>query len=251
MSRAIDGVKTYMTGKYASGSLLWKILYPGMRFCWRSLRFLSNRRYRRHVLLTWFPSGNLHQISDQTELDRYPDIFYKVRQYFEGTGELKLLSFGCSTGEEVFTLRSYFPESVIVGTDINRRSLRICKRKNRDGRNLFIPSESNLLKAKGPYDAIFCMAVFQRTENKYADCCDSIYPFALYEKQVLELHELVKAGGLLVIHCTNFRFSDTSIYQKYEVLDAGPIETKLPKFDRSNRLIKEQYHDVVFIKRHY
>ncbi|MEI4884199.1 class I SAM-dependent methyltransferase, partial [Klebsiella pneumoniae] len=83
-------------------------------------------------------------------------------RYFSGQPEVRILSFGCSTGEEVLTLRRYFPHASIVGAELNRRSLTICERLNVDDRIQFTFSRHDLIARHGPFDAVFCMAVLQR-----------------------------------------------------------------------------------------
>lgn len=53
-------------------------------------------------------------------MDRYP----ACKNYFNGKQDLKILSYGCSTGEEVLTLRRYFPTAQIIGTDIKNIALK-------------------------------------------------------------------------------------------------------------------------------
>ena len=42
-----------------------------------------------------------------------------AKQEFNSIEHPKILSFGCSTGEEVATLSKYIPHGSIVGVDIN------------------------------------------------------------------------------------------------------------------------------------
>jgi hypothetical protein len=53
-----------------------------------------------------------HQISHATKYDRYPKIFKECLNYFSNKTP-KILSFSCSDGREVKTLRDlYFPNSL-------------------------------------------------------------------------------------------------------------------------------------------
>ncbi len=51
-----------------------------------------------------------HQLSNATEMDRYPEIFQACANHFGGK-KLKILSFGCSTGEECVSILKYMPNS--------------------------------------------------------------------------------------------------------------------------------------------
>ena len=55
--------------------------------------------------------------SSRTTLDRYPELFRAASQQMPDA--TRILSYGCSTGEECATLTRYFPAAEIVGTDIN------------------------------------------------------------------------------------------------------------------------------------
>ncbi len=77
-------------------------------------QFATDGFYRSTILNRIFRPGQAHLTCNYTKMDRYPEIFGQVREYFAGRGladspDLRLLSFGCSTGEEAFSLRRYFP----------------------------------------------------------------------------------------------------------------------------------------------
>jgi hypothetical protein len=69
-----------------------------------------------------------HQGPNKTALDRYPEIFAAAAA--AAPNARRILSFGCSTGEECVTLANYFPNAQIVGTDINPVNLLKARRTN-------------------------------------------------------------------------------------------------------------------------
>jgi chemotaxis methyl-accepting protein methylase len=87
---------------------------------------MTDAGYRSIFVLQVFNREHLHQTTALTAMDRYPRIFSACRDFFGDRQDLKILSFGCSTGEEVLTLRRYFPSAFITGAEINRRSLASC-----------------------------------------------------------------------------------------------------------------------------
>jgi SAM-dependent methyltransferase len=103
----------------------------------------------------------LFQPYGYTEYDRWPRIFAFVREQLSNGPAPRLLPFGCSTGEEVFTLRHYFPLAEIVGIHINSRSIALCRKKadkSRDSKIRFkLASSDN--GSESFYDAVFCMSV--------------------------------------------------------------------------------------------
>ena len=90
-----------------------------------------------------------------------PTIFSACRDYFDGKQDLKILSYGCSTGEEVLTLRQYFPNAHIIGADINKHSLAICRKLPVDEKITFIYSTPSEIQKYGPFRCNFlhgCLA---------------------------------------------------------------------------------------------
>lgn len=169
---------------------------------------------RSVVFMKLFQRDRAHQTTAATGMDRYPEIFSACRSYLAGKENLRILSFGCATGEEVFTLRRYFPKATIVGAEINRHSLAVCRSRNQDENIHFIDSTQEKLAKFGPYDAIFCMAVFQRNPDlvyaRHIMDLKKIYPFEKFERQIVALEPLVKEDGLLVIHYSQYDLSDTA-----------------------------------------
>lgn len=205
--------------------------------------FLSDRDYRAVALLKAFRGRKLHQTTVVTSMDRYPGIFRACQTYFQGRQDLKILSYGCATGEEVITLRRYFPSAWIVGVEINPRSLAVCRARKVDDRISFIYSDDDLIEREGPFDAIFCMAVLQRTphavEAEGVESLAQTYPFEKFDTQVSAFDRLLGHGGLLVMHNTQYLISHTSVAWRYAPLAEQPEpECSGPRFDRNSALIK-------------
>ena len=139
-----------------------------------------------------------HQGPNRTALNRYPEIFAAAAA--AAPDARRILSFGCSTGEECVTLADYFPKAEIVGAEINPVVL-LKAMKNRSDRIRFVYASDRILKRLGGFDALFCMAVLRSA---------GLYPFEIYEERALFLETLVRPGGLLVIHNSPYRFGDTA-----------------------------------------
>jgi len=206
--------------------------------------FCSSAEHRSLTMTRLRSRDALHQTTTLTWMDRYPGVFAACRDHLAGRQDLRILSFGCSTGEEVVTLRQYFPGATIVGAEINRRNLAACRRRRLDDRVSFLRSEPEAIARHGPYDAVFCMAVLQRTphavESDGIRSLARIYPFEKFDRQVQQLDRWLKAGGLLVIHHSQYRLVDASIASRYAVLDVGGQEVdRGPKFDRDSRRLED------------
>jgi hypothetical protein len=205
----------------------------------RPVRLCFDPEYRSRVRLKLFSARELHQTTSLTWMDRYPHIFATCRRYFDQRPNLRILSFGCATGEEVLTLRQYFPDASIVGAELNRRSLAICERLDVDDRIQFTFSRHDLIAERGPFDAVFCMAVLQRgphrVQQERLENLKELYPFEKFDEQVRKLDSLIRTGGLFIICRTQYDLGDTSVGGKYEPLEQAAPDG-FPRFDRDSRL---------------
>jgi hypothetical protein len=151
-----------------------------------------------------------HQSENWTGLNRYPEIFTAAAA--AAPDARRILSFGCSTGEECVTLASYFPKARIVGADINLLNL-LKAMKHRSDRIRFVYASDRTLTRFGGFDALFCMSVLRNPRPKRRK---GFYPFERFEERALFLETLVRPGGLLVIHNSMYRFGDTAHKSSYE-----------------------------------
>lgn len=239
----IASIKRTLRAKRENGSATMKMGIRCLDFtrgvvrrCW-VLAF--DRRYRAMMVLKWTDPQRVHQTTPLTCMDRYPQIFAACRDLFADRPAIRILSFGCSTGEEVISLRRYFPDAYIVGAEINPESLALCLKQPVDGRMSFVVSDPATISQQGPFDLIFCMAVLQRTprsvETKRMASLKKLYPFEKFDLQVQELDSYLRDGGVLVIHLTQYFFRDSSVASKYETLDAGHFPAGyVPSYDRNS-----------------
>jgi trans-aconitate methyltransferase len=85
-----------------------------------------------------------HQGPNRTALDRYPEVFAAAAA--AAPDARRILSFGCSSGEECVTLAEYFPKSEIIGAEINVLSL-VKAWKKRTDRIRFVYSSDRTLSS--------------------------------------------------------------------------------------------------------
>jgi len=205
------------------------------------------------------PSGQVleevHQDKNNTSYNRYPIIFQGIKDYCDDVYDsLPILSYGCSTGEECFTIRNDYLRLVpIIGVDIDENNLKIaCDGNPKDSGITFLFSDNGNLLSNAPYQVILCMSVLCRwpdTENM--DDISSLYTFEKFQSKLEELHSLLNIGGLLVIYNANFRFCDTTLYEKYKVfkVNENPENEFVHKFDKTNqKIISGDYMEWIFIK---
>jgi SAM-dependent methyltransferase len=222
------------------------------RHALQDIYYSLRRRVRR-------PRAGEFQPYYYTAPDRYPWLFGFAATRLGSRPDLRILSFGCSRGEEVFSLRKYFPAAAIAGIDINPRNIARClTRVQADNHTnmTFRVAATTQDEPTSSYDAIFCLAVLVNGDlsTSKAQRCDPVLHFATFERMVGDFARCLKPGGLLLLHTTNFRFCDTAVAGDFEVvLEAEPGHLAPDVlFDRNNRLMsgeRERYRAVAFAKR--
>ncbi len=202
------------------------------------------------TLVRLFQARSLFQPYGTTQEDRYPLIFRYAAEALTGVPAPRLLSFGCSTGEEVFTLRRYFPTARITGLDIVPARIRRARaRLARDGgdpRLRFAVAASAEHEAAQSYDAVFAMAVFRHGGLGAGPArCDGRIAFEDFERSVGALAGTLKPGGLLAIRHANFRFSDTAAAAGFtQVLKSPPAPARSPPlYGRDHRRLPDAERD--------
>lgn len=192
-----------------------------------------------------------------TEPDRYPWLFNFAREALGAKPDLRILSFGCSTGAEVFALRRFFPVARIKGVDINPLNIARCRVRAiwKGMRGLAFTTASSVEREPADfYDAIFCLAVLCHGDLTVSgtDHCDPLLYFGNFESIVTDFSRCLKPDGLLFLLTTNFRFCDTAISRQFDCVLAADAAQLAPDvlFDRNNRLMKGvRYPGVAFRKR--
>ena len=129
MRRVVEKLRVWGKMNRYSDNLMIKTLIIMLYFTRKALSTLKclfcDKGFRSIIYMRIFKAHRLQQTTPFTSMDRYPVIFNGCKDYFEGKKNIKILSYGCSTGEDVLTLRKYFPDIRIVGADINIHSLKI------------------------------------------------------------------------------------------------------------------------------
>jgi SAM-dependent methyltransferase len=228
---------------------------PAARLLRRLARLVGDRHWHSTLLLRLRRPAALFQPIGETRADRYPGIFALARDTLGDGPDRSLLSFGCSTGEEVWSLRRYFPQAHITGIDINPYAIATCeadRRRNVDPAVVFVLAASAAGEPAARHDAVFAMAVFRHGRlSKGPPRCDPVLEFAAFERALDELVACLKPGGLLAVRHANFRVADTAVAASLDCLLTRPRHPATPRYGRDNRLIAADEDDeqVVFRKR--
>ncbi len=230
---------------------------PGYRMARFLYKLVHSMESRHAALILLRPPRDLFQPFGTTSDKRYPDIFGFVRDQIGDGDSVRILSFGCSTGEEVSSLRRYFPKATIVGLDINPLNIAICRFRhfrNRDDRMHFAVAGSTIGEANSSYDAVFAMAVFRHGDLNVSPPqprCGHRIRFADFERSVTDLARILKPGGQLAIQHAMFRFADTCVSSRFETSLTFEFDERGPVYGTDDSLLSHAGDpNVVFRKIH-
>jgi trans-aconitate methyltransferase len=174
-----------------------------------------------------------------------------VSKQFDKNKKINTLSFGCSSGEECFSQKEYFDKYEVVGADICPMALEEAKKNNTNPNISFFQSTDKNISKNGPYDIIYCMSVLCRwPDSKGLEDITEVYKFSDFEKRLEFLHKNLNPQGCLVLYNTNFRFSDSVLYDQYDHLKLD-VENGgfVHKFDVNNKRVHAPYKEIIFKKK--
>src|SRR5437764_15033852 len=92
-------------------------------------RLAVDRAYRNMMWLHFAHPAGAFQPFNDTSHNRYPHIFSFVQSVLGRGSAVNVLSYGCSTGEEAFSLREYFLNATIKGVDIHAVNISVGRRR--------------------------------------------------------------------------------------------------------------------------
>lgn len=193
------------------------------------------------------------QMSTWTQVDRYPFIFRAMGDVHCETTDLRILSFGCSTGEEIQSLDAhYFTGARIDGVDIDEAALIAARSKAYTNNDVEIFDFDAFANGSETYDLIFAMSVLCKwpTTKGISDISD-IYPFSAFAETTTLLHARLAPRGHLVIFNANYRFEDTEAFAAdCEVVPVMFEEEQfVHKFAPDGKRLVDESAGVVFFRR--
>ena len=222
-------LKTRVLALEHSPHAVQRLLFRTLKTLASVRRILFNPRLRSEFVTRARYGRRHYQGSTFTQPDRFPVLFEQAGLRLKTLPAPRVLSFGCSTGEEVFTLARYLPHAHITGVDLNPWALKQGRRANSSTNLRFLHSLSREYEEADGFDAIFCMSVFQRTENREGgveprgepgqERARGHFGFPQFELAIAALDRKLKPGGLLFIDQADFDFADTTCAAGYRPLD--------------------------------
>jgi hypothetical protein len=210
------------------------------------LRLIPTSEGRARLWTALVHADEVHQTTPFTAADRYPELFDMAARL--APEAKRILSFGCSTGEELDALRRRFPLAEIVGAEINARCRRIAAQRTGPDRRIKVVPPSRI---EGPFDIIFALAVFQREPHKINETdtqdISSHYPFARFDAALSDLVGRLSRGGLLCVSNSQYRVEDSSVSRELEAVKQSP-EASGPFFGRDGRRLRAASGRSIFRK---
>lgn len=135
------------------------------------------------------------QTSGMTQKNRYPKIYASAASLKPKAK--RVLSFGCSTGEEVFALAELFPKAErIVGVDIDHNRIMTGRAANKQDNIYFYDTIAGI----GQFDVITALNVFFRLEKPLEK--------DKWTKTLEDLAKHVAPGGVLLIFKSDYNPMD-------------------------------------------
>lgn len=231
-------IKAFLKQLQYSKSSLGRTVYAGSVKIWLFVKFFLSPTYRSELITGFRYRNEIIQQSTATRINRYPRLFEIAASELEHIDEPRILSFGCSTGEEAISIYTRIPSARIIGVDINQRAIRIARKKAKRINLKFYHYRDKRWKAEGPYDCIFALAVFQKTihrDQSQAEVLKSFY-FDKFEQMIGELNDHLKPGGILVLDHADYSFQDLAISRQYSISKQDePITRKRPILSGENK----------------
>lgn len=165
------------------------------------------------------------QFANNTFLFREINLLRSAKVLFARNGlnrPLKILSFGCSVGDEIASMRWVFPDADIVGCDIDP-AVTDAAARSVGHLAAIIRSDEHELSARGPYDLILACSVL--CLNPQPRDFFSRFPPSKFDETLSFLDGILRSGGLLAITNASYRFLDSPVAAGYQPVRSDVVSS--------------------------
>jgi len=145
------------------------------------------------------------QISNATSFMRYSDYYSRIKAGLLTTPTPRILVFGCSTGAELRTIHTFWPDAEIYGCDIDDDVLDAA-RAEAPFAHVFKSSNAAIADLGG-FDMVCANSVLCRHPFPKTGYAHEL-SFATFESYVTLLMSALRPGGYLFIYNTNYFIQD-------------------------------------------
>jgi hypothetical protein len=176
------------------------------------------------------------QISNSTGFMRYKNIYHSIYRYNLIPQSPRVLVFGCSSGQELKTIRAVWPSAKISGCDIDTAILEKAQQMAPYA-ELFLSTDENLHKS-GTFDLVCCNSVLCRHPLPSADQIPSELPLTDVSQILAKLLLRIKIGGYLMAYNMNYLMSDCEV--KNDLLPTSVVRSWnnsfVPRLSREGKI---------------
>lgn len=138
--------------------------------------------------------------------ERFPIIYDNALKYKPDAK--RILSFGCSYGDEIQALARRFPDAdMLVGCDIEPACLREARRSNKNNKIFF----TDEIEVAGMFDLITALQVFF--------CLDTKLPKDRWERNLRKIDRHLNPGGVVIVYTSEYPLEEIFSPDKYEPLN--------------------------------
>ena len=183
---------------------------------------------------------NQLQVSTMTSAGRNSNMFKKIKKSINKE-HVKVLSFGCSRGDELKDILDVFNVHQLVGVEYNRELVKHCRVRfeNEKQVTIFNSSEFKFDQFAAHFDIIICCNVLCNFKNGH----EKPLPFSRFQNMILKFWNVLSTNGWLFINGANYLAADAlNIEHEYEKHllhgDSGPV----PCYDKSGQEKIERGH---------
>ncbi|QUS55950.1 class I SAM-dependent methyltransferase [Pseudovibrio brasiliensis] len=154
------------------------------------------------------------QTHNSTFIFRDKPVYKTATVAMTGIQNPKILSFGCSVGDEIATIKAFFPDSEVFACDIDEYVLGVAQKSAGHMATVFKSNVENI-ETHGPFDLIIASAVLCRNP---ANQVVEKFPFSQFHEMVSILDDQLASNGLLIITNASYRFADTAVAERYSIV---------------------------------
>jgi len=145
------------------------------------------------------------QVSHASGYMRYANFYEAIPRLSLVPAAPRVLVFGCSTGQELNTVRFFMPDAQIFGCDITEAVVAEAQRTAPHA-EVFL-STDEAIAARGPFDLVCANSVLCRHPFPAEPYCD-VLPPADFERLLSLIVRNLAPGGLLLAYNCNYVIDD-------------------------------------------
>ena len=132
----------------------------------------------------------------------------------------RVLSFGCSLGDELATLKAFFPGGDILGCDVNPHALEVAQRSMGSFADVF-RSTPDAIRDRGPFDVICAFNSLCRHPAP-ADIA-AAFSFVAFSGVMDLFAQVLAPGGVLALFNTNYLLQHTAAAALFDTVRSDSL----------------------------